>query len=155
MTATDSSFGVLLKEYRLAAGLTQEALAERAGLSARNIQNLERGENHPLADTARVSGRAALPHPLTSFVGRERDIGLLRDLVEDGARLVTLVGVGRTGKTRLAVEAARAVEARFADGVAFVDLTATRDPALVPAVLAQALGLQETATGVSPARLWR
>ena len=48
-----SVFGHLLKEYRLAAGLTQEALAERAGVSARNIQHLERGENRPLKDTAR------------------------------------------------------------------------------------------------------
>jgi len=47
------AFGDLLKDYRLAAGLTQEALAERAGVSARNIQNLERGENKPLKDTAR------------------------------------------------------------------------------------------------------
>ncbi|HXT38012.1 MAG TPA: tetratricopeptide repeat protein, partial [Chloroflexota bacterium] len=47
------TFGDRLKEYRLAAGLTQEALAERAGVSARNIQNLERGENKPLKDTAR------------------------------------------------------------------------------------------------------
>jgi predicted ATPase/class 3 adenylate cyclase len=50
---TPPAFGDLLKEYRLAAGLTQEALAERAGVSARNIQALERGENRPLRDTAR------------------------------------------------------------------------------------------------------
>ena len=49
---TPLPFSGLLKEYRLAAGLTQEALAERAGVSARNIQNLERGENKPLKDTA-------------------------------------------------------------------------------------------------------
>src|SRR5579862_8092084 len=52
------SFGELLKNYRLAAGLTQEALAERAGVSARNIQNLERGENRPLKDTARCLAEA-------------------------------------------------------------------------------------------------
>src|SRR2546430_442950 len=50
---TTVAFGELLKEYRLAAELTQEALAEKAGVSARNIQNLERGENKPLKDTAR------------------------------------------------------------------------------------------------------
>jgi predicted ATPase/transcriptional regulator with XRE-family HTH domain len=182
-------FAVLLKERRLRAGLTQEALAERAGLSARNIQNLERGENRPLADTiARLAAaldlslddrarfaaagtppprhrqtsaaashapaalapspheRAAnLPQPLTSFVGHEREIALILGLVDDGARLITLTGVGGTGKTRLAVQVARTIEARFADGVAFVDLTATRDAALAPAVLAQALGLQEAA----------
>jgi predicted ATPase/transcriptional regulator with XRE-family HTH domain len=49
----DTAFAALLKEYRLAAGLTQEALAERAGLGVRSIQGLERGENRPAADTLR------------------------------------------------------------------------------------------------------
>jgi len=48
---TDALFGVLLKDYRLRAGLTQEALAERAGVSVRGIQNLERGGHRPLRDT--------------------------------------------------------------------------------------------------------
>jgi len=52
-TETDEYFGALLRRYRLKAGLTQEALAERAGVSVRNVQNLERGENRPLPDTAR------------------------------------------------------------------------------------------------------
>ncbi len=52
-TETDESFGALLRRYRLEAGLTQDALAERAGVSVRNVQNLERGENRPLPDTAR------------------------------------------------------------------------------------------------------
>ncbi len=50
---TIEPFGTLLKEYRLRAGLTQEALAERAALSVRNIQSLESGANRPLRDTAR------------------------------------------------------------------------------------------------------
>jgi len=52
-TETDESFGGLLRRYRLETGLTQEALAERAGVSVRNVQNLECGENRPLPDTAR------------------------------------------------------------------------------------------------------
>jgi len=50
---TGESFGDLLRRYRLEAGLTQEALAERAALSVRNIQSLESGANRPLRDTAR------------------------------------------------------------------------------------------------------
>ncbi len=46
------TFGDLLREHRLAAGLTQEALAERAGLSVHGIQKLERGAAHPYRDTA-------------------------------------------------------------------------------------------------------
>jgi DNA-binding XRE family transcriptional regulator len=49
----DASFGALLRQYRLAAGLTQEALAERAGLSQRGIQGLEWGERRPYRDTVR------------------------------------------------------------------------------------------------------
>jgi len=52
-TETGEPFGALLRRYRWEAGLTQEALAGRAGLSVRNIQNLERGANRPLRDTAR------------------------------------------------------------------------------------------------------
>src|SRR5260370_29177388 len=52
-TETSASFGELLKEHRLAAGLTQEALAERAGISARGIQALERGQSRPQRETAR------------------------------------------------------------------------------------------------------
>jgi predicted ATPase/transcriptional regulator with XRE-family HTH domain len=51
-------FGGVLRHYRLAAGLTQEALAERAGLSPRTIQHLERGETRPYRDTAQRLGRA-------------------------------------------------------------------------------------------------
>jgi len=52
-TDMGESFGALLRRYRLEAGLTQEALAERASLSVRNVQNLERGANRPLRDTVR------------------------------------------------------------------------------------------------------
>ena len=50
--AAPAPFRSLLRQYRLGAGLTQDALAERAGLSVRAIQNLERGERRPYADTA-------------------------------------------------------------------------------------------------------
>src|SRR5579859_2184825 len=49
---SNNDFGALLRNYRVAAGLTQEALAERAGLSAYGIQKLERGATHPYRDTA-------------------------------------------------------------------------------------------------------
>src|SRR5687767_3965876 len=47
-----TTFGALLRQYRIAAGLTQEQLAERASLSVYGIQKLERGTTHPYRDTA-------------------------------------------------------------------------------------------------------
>ena len=56
-----SAFPELLRQHRVAAQLTQEALAERAGLSVRAIQNLERGDRHPYPDTtARLAAALAL-----------------------------------------------------------------------------------------------
>ena len=56
-------------------------------------------------------------------------------------RLVTLTGVGGTGKTRLALQAAHDLAGNFADGVAFIDVAPVRDPALIATTLARELGL--------------
>jgi predicted ATPase len=64
-------------------------------------------------------------------------------------RLLTLTGVGGTGKTRLALEAARRAVGSFRDGAAFVSLAPVRDPTLVTATIATTLGLQDRATSAS------
>jgi hypothetical protein len=92
------------------------------------------------ADTREATGR--VPRPRTSFVGRERELGSARRLL-DCARLLTLTGPGGTGKTRLSIALAARVEAEFRDGVRFVPLAAVRDPSLVPALIAQGIGLQD------------
>ena len=84
------------------------------------------------------TARGNLPRLPTTFVGRERELGAVLELL-DGRRLVTLTGPGGTGKTRLALEAARAALDRFDDGAWFVDLAPIRDPALVPLAIARAL----------------
>jgi DNA-binding SARP family transcriptional activator len=89
-----------------------------------------------------------LPRPLTTLVGRERELTRLRELLDDPAcRLVTLVGPGGIGKTRLAVEVAASREDRHRDGTVFVSFVGT-SPArpeeaadLVVAGLAHALGV--------------
>jgi predicted ATPase len=88
-----------------------------------------------------------LPLPLTSFVGREAELEELRGIVRRG-RLLTLIGVGGCGKTRLALEAARSLagdlgEGEFPDGIWLVELDSLRDPALVALEVASVLGVGE------------
>jgi predicted ATPase/DNA-binding CsgD family transcriptional regulator len=86
-----------------------------------------------------------LPRPLTSFVGREREVATVTDrLCRDDVCLVTLTGPGGVGKTRLAIRVAEAVSAEFPGGIWFVPLASVRDPDLIAPTLARALGLQES-----------
>ncbi|MGW4052032.1 BTAD domain-containing putative transcriptional regulator [Streptomyces sp. NPDC004779] len=80
---------------------------------------------------------------LTSFVGRDEEIGALRqDLA--AARLVTLLGPGGAGKTRLSQETAERVAADWPDGVWSAELAPVRDPETVPEAVLAALGARET-----------
>src|SRR5690349_13980323 len=80
------------------------------------------------------------PQPLTSFVGREWELRELADLLPRH-RLVTLVGAGGCGKTRLAIELARRQPGFPADRIWFADLAAVENPAYVEAVVARAVGV--------------
>ena len=79
---------------------------------------------------------------LTSFVGRAGAVAAVAGLLDD-YRLVTVAGPGGAGKTRLAGEVAERVAGRFADGAWLAELAAVRDPALVAAVVAAALGIRD------------
>jgi predicted ATPase/DNA-binding CsgD family transcriptional regulator/transcriptional regulator with XRE-family HTH domain len=182
----------------LSAGLTQEALAERAGVAKRTLQDLELGVARPRRETIRRlvaalcptpdvraqfeaatsaprrrvsqatqdqdrhTGRSGpgvqaesdlgeipggtvsrgVPAPLTSFVGRERELRELAPLLEV-SRLLTLTGPGGCGKTRLALELAPRVASLFPDGVYFVSLAPLADPSLVASAVAEVLGIRE------------
>src|SRR5204863_6641488 len=92
----------------------------------------------------RTISNTNLPVPLSSFVGREREVARVLSLVqEEGARLVTLAGPGGTGKTRLALEAAGELVREFGAGVFWVSLAPVRDPALVLDTIAQTLGARQ------------
>jgi len=183
-----------MRRLRLRAGLTQEALAERAGLSADSVGALERGLRRrlyphtaqALADalglgaadraelTALASGRAGnlaeppvsatppsspgspsstLPAPLTSFVGRERELAAAALLLAGETRQLTLTGPGGSGKTRLALAAAERVRDGYPDSISFIDLSPVTDPGLVAAAIAQALGVRESGSRPVPALL--
>ena len=95
---------------------------------------------------------APLPAPATPLIGRERERAEVAAAVA-AARLVTLTGVGGTGKTRLALQAASDLAGDFADGVAFVDLSPVDDPALLATVVARALGLTPASAQAAEAYL--
>jgi predicted ATPase/class 3 adenylate cyclase len=86
--------------------------------------------------------RTNLPVQLTSFVGRDRELAELEALLARH-RLVTLIGTGGTGKTRLMLEAAGRVVTRFADGAWLAELAALGDPSQVASEIARALGVSE------------
>ncbi|HEV2237285.1 MAG TPA: helix-turn-helix domain-containing protein [Ktedonobacterales bacterium] len=184
------TFGGLLRHYRLRAGLTQEDLASRAGLSPRGISDLERGlrrEPRPstltllaealgLSDGERArlfaaargliafppppdgqqanaiasvvqpappgdQGSESLPNPPTPFVGRSGELAHLQRLLDaPESRLITLVGPGGMGKTRLAVETASRNRAAFARGVHFVALAGVASADALLFAIADVLG---------------
>jgi predicted ATPase/class 3 adenylate cyclase len=138
------------------AGLVREALPERAtlrGLGTHRLKDLAAPEEifqalHPdlRADFPPLKSLSTLhnnlPVQLTSFVGRERELAEVQRLLA-AARLVTLVGIGGTGKTRLSLQVAAEALEDFPDGVWQVELAALGDAALVPQAVASALGVRE------------
>lgn len=163
-------------------GLSQQALAERAGLSVPTIAALEQGlRRHPhpstvaalagaldlapsdtatsiLHDLARsttppvapeppAATPARLPMPPTALIGRETEVAAASAALHPAtshSRLLSLVGPGGVGKTRLALAVAEALSPAFADGVFFVDLAPLGDARLVPATISHVLELRES-----------
>ena len=154
LMATAHGGQVVLSEAAVA--LVRDALPARAGLldlGEYRLKDLQRPERVFQLTAPGLPGDFpalrtldALPHnlplQLTSFVGRERELGEVAALL--GAhRLVTLTGPGGTGKTRLALQAAAEALEAYPDGVWLVDLAALADPALVPQAVAAAVGVRE------------
>lgn len=83
-----------------------------------------------------------LPTPLTTFVGRRRELAEIREALVT-ARMLTLTGPGGTGKTRLSLQAAREALPEFEDGAFFVPLASISDPALVMPSVTEALRLKQ------------
>jgi len=110
-------------------------------IQAAQVLAARRGQP-PGGSPASAGGLHGFVPALTSFVGRAGPAHQVAALV-DQYRLVTVTGPGGAGKTRLAGRVARRVAGRFADGVWLAELAPVRDPVLVPAVVAAALGVRE------------
>ncbi len=91
----------------------------------------------PMPDRRRLG--APLPAPLTPLIGRTAEVAAVAELVAHGTRLITLIGPGGVGKTRLALAIAAESAAAFPDGVCLVTLQAILDPALVIPTIIQSL----------------
>jgi predicted ATPase/DNA-binding SARP family transcriptional activator len=125
----------------------RSALDEQLGIEpSEDLQTLEaailRQDVPP--PTAAADAARGLPVALTSFVGRSAELDDVLALLRR-SRLVSLVGVGGVGKTRLAIEVARRAVDDLIDSVVFVDLAALQDPAHVVPHVASTLGLREEA----------
>ncbi|WP_088288538.1 helix-turn-helix domain-containing protein [Kineosporia sp. A_224] len=169
-------FGEVLRALRESRSLTQEEVADRAGLTVKAVGALERGERRrPYPHTVRslaaalalddteterlvgavparrttapADGATPVPEQSDDLVGRERELSDVLGLLER-RRLVTLTGPGGVGKTTLARAVASAL-VRQGERVTAVDLADVRDPDLVLPRIAAALGLPETPTGTT------
>lgn len=112
-----------------------------------NISSFNHASPMPDPDPDDSASELAAPESLTSFIGRESDIAEVRARLDDpSVHLLTLTGPGGVGKTRLALEVVKRVASGYANGVRIVRLALVREPELVPAVIAQELGLQRHGT---------
>ena len=136
--------------------LTNSEIADKLYISVRTVEShvsslltkLGVDNRRALGDLAPMARRRGFPVPHTSFVGRDKPLSELRQRI-DTSRLVTVTGVAGSGKTRLAIELGNRITDRYRDGAVFVDLVPIRDPFLVHATVAKAIGIttEETTAG--------
>jgi predicted ATPase/DNA-binding SARP family transcriptional activator len=127
--------------------LEQEATLLLSAVEAANGA----GTDHRRSDQPRPGGPPAassLPRAATALIGRESELAVLQRLLSDeDVRVVTLIGTGGVGKTRLCLQLARRLESEYRDGAVLVRLERLTDPALVTAEIASALGDRDGTDG--------
>ena len=135
----------LFRELR---GRLREELGLEPGSELRELERRILEHDPTLAvPGSRIERLAMLPAPPNALLGRERELDQLRQLLlRERVRLIVLTGAGGSGKTRLALEAARQTSASFANGACFVDLAPLRNPKLVPRAIMSALAIEQAST---------
>ncbi len=152
--SADGLSGDELRALRRRVGLTQAALADRLGVSPNTVARWERGtrrmanpvlvrqsiERLEPASNSDILSRRDPPAPLTRFIGRKAEVDHVRAALRE-TRLLTLIGTGGVGKTRLALE----VTLVHAGDVRWVDLAPVAVPELIPEAVASAVGIRADA----------
>jgi predicted ATPase/DNA-binding SARP family transcriptional activator len=140
-----------LEEYQRA----RVALVHELGIEpGRALKRLQRAilRQEPELDAANAKAIPQLAVPPTPFLGRERELERVAAMLRrPEVRLLTLTGTGGIGKTRLALEVARALADEFTDGVHIVPLGSVADPTLVVPTIAQTLGVLPVGSAAAPA----
>jgi predicted ATPase len=140
---------------------TAEELGERvaddlATLLAERFVESTRASADDDGTEAAASHVPSNPVPYTTTIGRERDLERVRALLESGAdRVVSLIGPGGIGKSRLAIEVARATEDLFPDGTYFVLLEGVLEPQLLLPTIAYTLGIRDNGEAALEERISR
>ena len=110
--------------------------------AARRREGAPRRPGRRLVAAGQARSRTTCRTRSTSFIGRERELAEVKALLAR-SRLLTLLGMGGLGKTRLSLQAAAEQIHEFPDGVWFLDLAPISDPALIVSETAQVLGVRE------------
>lgn len=124
-------------------GYSLASIGEQALRSFEDQEELVQLLGHGMSDDTSIERSAVadnLPRPATRFVGRLDDVAGVSDELRPGA-LVTLVGLGGLGKTRLSIEIARNVSADFVDGVWWIDLAPLTDAGAIASTISAMLGV--------------
>ena len=141
MAALSASYQRCVKSLRDELGLVPSR--ETQALYAACLRGEPRPGPSPTAPPLPApASRHNLPSMLTNFIGREHEIGAIKQRLVQ-ARLVTLTGAGGCGKTRLAIQTALSLVGNYADGVWLVELAALSDPDLAPQAIASSVGVRE------------
>ncbi len=134
-----------LDQYEFCKRALKEELGIEPSQETRALYKLILSQTETNSVAARLTN---LPRPTTSFIGREKEIGEIRELIPhhkrgESSSLITLTGPGGSGKTRLAIQVGHEVVKEFPDGVWWVDLSALQDEGFMPNHMAKALGIPE------------